>query len=232
MLSCIFSSSQTKIDQDSVNYYYDLGKENLSYIVTKSSHIDEKSALKKVIFAADKLIKINPNRIDYFTTKTYAYFISNQYDEFILASEELLKQNNINKGIWYNLDDTNRAKEDVLLEVYHYYIFEMIPRNNKNGKFYLNLISEQFDTYLPKTSEKYLIKAWISNIQGNGYLAIKTLEEGRIKFPNDFYILIQLYEYYLTLNKKDKLNDLKNNVLKQENKELIQLFEEVINNYN
>ncbi len=126
--------AQSEMSQDSIHYYVDetrnilskiLKDQNLSPDFKNNNTIDPKyindniSNFKKVLDNSDKLIKNNPNRIDYFTTKTYLYFISNMYDNFINESETLLIQAKINNNNWYNLSDTNKTEEDILLKVYY-----------------------------------------------------------------------------------------------------------------
>ena len=41
------------------------------------------------------------------------------YDNFINESETLLIQAKINNNNWYNLSDTNKTEEDILLKVYY-----------------------------------------------------------------------------------------------------------------
>ena len=126
--------AQTKLSQDSVNYYVNQTKE----ILNKNFKIEDTSTffknytpisneqltslnfneIKKALDYSEKLIESNPNRIDYFTTITFIYFYINSYENFINTSDRLLKQTKKNNNIWYNLNDSNKTDENILLRVY------------------------------------------------------------------------------------------------------------------
>ena len=236
--------AQTKLSQDSVNYYVNQTKE----ILNKNFKIEDTSTffknytpisneqltslnfneIKKALDYSEKLIESNPNRIDYFTTITFIYFYINSYENFINTSDRLLKQTKKNNNIWYNLNDSNKTDENILLRVYYPYIKHMLPFKNKENEFYVKQISEQFDKYFPNSSDRYLLKSWVENKLGNGQFAIKILEEGRKKYPNNLDLLFQLYEFYFSTKNNEKMNKLKQEVANSDNQILKNQFNEMV----
>lgn len=241
-----FVKAQTKLPQDSVDYYINETRNILNKIIKdqdlssdfkNDNKIDPNyinanvKSIQKILINSDKLIKNNPNRIDYYTTKTYFYFISNMYDNFIKESEAILIQAKNNKNNWYNLTDTNKADSQVLLKTFYPYIKFMAPIKKNNDEYYLEVVVKLFETYLPNTSDQYLIKAWVQNKLGKGNLAIESLEKGRKKFPNNLDIIIQLYEYYFSTKNQEKMTQLKDEIFKSKNKDLINQFQSIIINF-
>ena len=104
----------------------------------------------------------------------------------------------------------------------------MLPFKNKENEFYVKQISEQFDKYFPNSSDRYLIKSWVENRLGNGQIAIKILEEGRKKYPNNLDILFQLYEFYFSTKNNEKMNQLKQEVTNSDNQILKNQFNEMV----
>lgn len=153
------------------------------------------------------------------------------YDNFIKESEAILIQAKNIKNNWYNLTDTNKADSQVLLKTFYPYIKFMAPIKNNNDEYYLEVVVKLFETYLPNTSDQYLIKAWVQNKLGKGNLAIESLEKGRKKFPNNLDVIIQLYEYYYSTKNQEKITQLKDEIYKSKNQDLINQFQSIIINF-
>lgn len=228
--------AQTKLSQDSINYYESYLRSNFDDLIiykTDTANLDlieipNEVTVTKFNKIIDRLIDTKPNRIDYYTTKTFMYFKVKQYNNFLEASEKLLNQSINNNGEWYNLYDTSLVHPNTLVDTYLYYLNIFPPAKNNKGEYYINLIADQFNNYFPESVNAYRISAWSKIKLNKKEEALPLLLKASKKEPKNADVLVHLLDIYVNFNKKEEAKNIYTKILATNDTQVIDHANEVM----